>query len=223
MEDFFAIILAQLYSVKLSPEKHLRILIIGLGGGVLTMYCKNWLKNVEIDAVEIDPKIVNVAKDWFGLKEDERTRIYVDDGLKFINKAANDGKKWDIVIIDVNSNDSTSELWGPTPEFIDTELLKNCEAITEDTGIFVMNLLCLSDKIRKSVLGKLALLWPHIFSNKLPKNRNEILFSSKMDRNSLFVKNAFNGKNENLNASDGHAMCLLNEVARTLKEVNNNS
>lgn len=86
-----------------------------------------------------------------------------------------------------------------------------------------MNLLCLSDKIRKSVLEKLAPFWPHIFSNRLPKNRNEILFCSKMDKNSLFVKNPFNGKNENLNSNDGHSMCLLNEVARSFKEVNNNS
>lgn len=86
-----------------------------------------------------------------------------------------------------------------------------------------MNLLCLSEQIRKTVIDKLALLWPHIFSNKLTKNRNEILFCSKLDRNSLFVKSPFNGKNENLNSSNGHSMCLLNEVARTLKEVNNNS
>lgn len=86
-----------------------------------------------------------------------------------------------------------------------------------------MNLLCLSEQIRKSVIDKLALLWPHIFSNKLQKNRNEILFCSKLDRNSLFVKNPFNGKNENLNSNDGHSMSLLNEVARTLKELNNNS
>lgn len=90
---------------------------------------------VEIDAVEIDPKIVNVAKEWFGLKEDEKTRIYIDDGLKFINEASKNGKKWDVVIIDVNSNDPTSELWGPTPEFLENELLKDCRTITEDSGI----------------------------------------------------------------------------------------
>ncbi|CAF0861776.1 unnamed protein product [Brachionus calyciflorus] len=223
LEDFFAIILAQLYSVKLNQDQHLRILIVGLGGGVLAMYCKNWLKNVEIDAVEIDPKIVSVAKEWFGLKEDQSTRVYVEDGLKFINEAAKNNKKWDVVIIDINANDPTSELWGPTKEFLDQDLLKNCKSIVSDSGMFIMNLLCLSETIRKSVLEKLGSFWPHLYSNKLPKNRNEILFCSNLDKNSLFLKNSFTEKNDNLNSKDGHAMCLLNDVAGTFKEVNNNS
>jgi hypothetical protein len=27
-------------------DQHLKILIVGLGGGALTMYCKTWLRNV---------------------------------------------------------------------------------------------------------------------------------------------------------------------------------
>ena len=93
MEDYFLAIMAQLYSIKLQPgHSHLKLLVVGLGGGVLANYCKTWLKGVEIDAVEIDENIVQVAKDWFELKEDNKTRLFVDDGLKFVQEAVNRGK-----------------------------------------------------------------------------------------------------------------------------------
>ena len=47
MEDYFSMILAQLCSLKhLFQAKKLSILLIGLGGGALAMYCKTWLKDV---------------------------------------------------------------------------------------------------------------------------------------------------------------------------------
>lgn len=45
--------------------------------------------------MEIDECIANVAKDWFGLKEDERLRIHIADGLKYIDDAAKAGKSPD--------------------------------------------------------------------------------------------------------------------------------
>ncbi len=48
LEDYFSMMLSFFYSIKLKSEEHLNILIIGLGGGVLAMYCKTWLKNVKI-------------------------------------------------------------------------------------------------------------------------------------------------------------------------------
>ena len=51
------------------------------------------LKKCEIDSVEIDGEIAKAAKDWYGLVEDNRTHVYVEDGLKFIENASKMGKK----------------------------------------------------------------------------------------------------------------------------------
>ena len=72
-------------------DEPLNILIIGLGGGVLAMYCKTWLKNVKIDAVDWDDKVAIMAKNWFGLKEDENLKVHIEDGLKFVSDAAKQG------------------------------------------------------------------------------------------------------------------------------------
>lgn len=46
LEDYISMIMAPLYSVKVDPDQHLDMLIIGLGGGVLANYSKYWLKDV---------------------------------------------------------------------------------------------------------------------------------------------------------------------------------
>ena len=69
------------------------------------------------------------------MSEDDRTRIFVDDGLKFINQAASQNdKKWDIVIIDINSSDPNSDLWGPTKDFLDEKFLNECKTILGESG-----------------------------------------------------------------------------------------
>jgi spermidine synthase len=43
-------------------------------------------------AAEIDPEMVKVATEYFGLKQDERLVVSIGDGLKFISEAAKAGK-----------------------------------------------------------------------------------------------------------------------------------
>ena len=46
---------------------------------------------VHIDVVDVDPAVVDVAKNWFGCVEDERMKLYAQDGLKFITDKAKQG------------------------------------------------------------------------------------------------------------------------------------
>ena len=125
----------------------------------------------EIEAVEIDEEIANAAKDWFGLVEDNRTHIYIEDGLKFIREQLN-RKKWDVVIIDVNNDNPESDLWCPTKDFIEFEFLNNCKSILNDTGVFIVNVICRNDNLKYQIFEKFKLIWPSVFINKLKKSRN---------------------------------------------------
>lgn len=42
--------------------------------------------------VELDPDIVDVAKNWFSLVSDDRMKIHICDGLDFIQNAVNKSK-----------------------------------------------------------------------------------------------------------------------------------
>jgi hypothetical protein len=83
----------------------------------------------------------------------------------------------------------------------------------------VVNLICLNETLKNEILNRIKLNWKNLFVNKLPKNRNEILFCCNQEYEEMFVKNAFNEKNENPNNKDGHSMNLFSEISKTFKKL----
>jgi len=71
-----------------------------LGGGAYS-YPKDYLKRLPtatLDVVEIDPALTDLARKHFALKDDDRLKIYHEDGRIFINDTKN---KYDAVLVDV--------------------------------------------------------------------------------------------------------------------------
>jgi len=70
------------------------MLLIGLGGGSIArrFHEKGW----KVDAVEIDPYVIEIAKEYFGFSEDV-ARVYKMDGRRYLNKCE---KKYDVIILD---------------------------------------------------------------------------------------------------------------------------
>ena len=79
-------------------EEPRRILIVGLGGATLPMFLRKHYPSAEIDIAEIDPDVVNVAKTFFGFREDERMRIHVGDGRQFIENIRQ--PRYDVIFLD---------------------------------------------------------------------------------------------------------------------------
>jgi spermidine synthase len=73
------------------------ILMVGVGGGVLTSYVGHFVPDARIDAVEIDPGVIATAKTWFGVKETEHMRLVESDGRVFLNR---NRKLYDVALID---------------------------------------------------------------------------------------------------------------------------
>jgi len=78
-------------------EEPRRVLVVGLGGGSLPMFLRKHYPAAEIDVAEIDPGVVDVAKQFFGFREDERTRAHVGDGRQFIENVR---QGYDIIFLD---------------------------------------------------------------------------------------------------------------------------
>ena len=64
-----------------APE---RILIVGLGGGVLSSLLRKWYPKAFIDVVEIDRDVIQVAREFFFVNEDPRYRVINGDGRIFV-------------------------------------------------------------------------------------------------------------------------------------------
>jgi len=78
-------------------EKPKRILIVGLGGGSIPNFLHKHYPDTHIDVVDIDPMVVEVAKKYFGFREDKTLRVHVADGRAFIEKCK---KPYDIIFLD---------------------------------------------------------------------------------------------------------------------------
>ena len=78
-------------------EEPRRILVVGLGGGSLPMFLRKHYPAAAIDVAEIDPGVVDVAKQFFGFREDEFTRAHVGDGRQFIENVR---QGYDIIFLD---------------------------------------------------------------------------------------------------------------------------
>ena len=80
-----------------------RILYIGLGGGSAPKRTWRDFPATQLDVVELDPEVVDVAYEYFQVPRDPRLQIEVEDGRRFL--AANEGP-WDAIVIDAFYSDS---------------------------------------------------------------------------------------------------------------------
>ncbi|RVE40119.1 hypothetical protein evm_015231, partial [Chilo suppressalis] len=65
-----------------------------LGGGGLCMFLRKCYEDVEITAVDIDPEMLNVAKEYFQLVTDDRLEVQIKDGMDFLKYEADAGMLW---------------------------------------------------------------------------------------------------------------------------------
>ena len=113
-----------------NPEPS-RILMIGLGGGVLPRFLNTVYPDMAIDVVEVDPRVSQLAQRYFYFKEGPHLRVFEDDGRAFIKKGQG---RYDIVFLDAFKG-------GSVPYHLKTvEFYREiAQALTKD-GILVTNL-----------------------------------------------------------------------------------
>lgn len=77
--------------MMLSPcitETPLALLVVGLGGGSLPVFVHDHFPKSRIEAVEIDPSMLEVATQWFGFSQSDRMKVHIADGLDYITSLA---------------------------------------------------------------------------------------------------------------------------------------
>jgi precorrin-6B methylase 2 len=100
---------------EIDVNKFQNILLLGLGGGnvVKTLHQKFNYKN-SITAIEIDPVIIQVAEDEFGITQTDNLNIICTDAYDFVMNSKMD---FDFIIVDLFLDDTipekffTNEFW----------------------------------------------------------------------------------------------------------------
>lgn len=80
------------------------VAFIGLGGGSLPKKYRRDYPSLRIDVAEIDPEVVDVAKRFFGFREDDRLRVATEDGRVFLTRRRD--AQYDYVFVDAYYSDA---------------------------------------------------------------------------------------------------------------------
>lgn len=74
-----------------------KVLEIGLGGGRLASYLHDYVAGLDMTCAELDPGVVELAQDYFGVTQGPRLRIVPQDGRIFARRTRD---VYDIILVD---------------------------------------------------------------------------------------------------------------------------
>jgi spermidine synthase len=111
-----------------------KLLVLGMGAGGSIQATRAVAPEIEIDAVEIDPEVVRVAGEFFGLPQsDAKLRVHIADARPWLAESAAD-RKFDLVHIDLFQGGPYVPFYLTTVEFF--QLVRS--RMTED-GVLMVN------------------------------------------------------------------------------------
>ncbi|XP_040840190.1 eEF1A lysine and N-terminal methyltransferase isoform X3 [Ochotona curzoniae] len=171
--------LALLRNPELLLETPLALLVVGLGGGSLPLFIHDHFPKCCIDAVEIDPSMLEVATQWFGFSQSDRMKVHIADGLDYITSLAGGGgarPRYDVIMFDVDSKDPTLGMSCPPAAFVDQPFLQKVKSILSPEGVFILNLVCRDMGLKDSVLARIKAVFPLLYVRRIEDEVNEILF-----------------------------------------------
>jgi spermidine synthase len=110
------------------------VLFIGVGGGTGPTRFAHDYPGISIDAVDVDPVVLEVAGEYFGLEAGPRLRLHAADGRAFLRRST---EKYDAIVIDAYSQNR----YGSTiPAHLTTkEFFEECRDRLAPGGIIVFN------------------------------------------------------------------------------------
>ena len=167
-----------------------KMLIIGLGGGSIPKKLQKEFPSLEVDVVEIDPEVIQMAKNHFNVRDGKNLRLHAQDGRLFLNRTTH---QYDIILIDAYYSDAMP-FHLATREFFELAQRK-----LTPNGIIIANLISAvtgpSGKIVRAFVKTQRRIFPqtYVFAARRPDNvsvdtiQNVIVIATK-DNQRLDIK-----------------------------------
>lgn len=111
-----------------------RVLLVGLGGGSLVKFLLAACPEAHIEAVEINPEVVEVARNYFHLPDEQRLLITLAPGEEVIAQRLAAGGSYDLLLLDAFDDN------GPARALLADQALRRCRRLLTPHGVFAMNL-----------------------------------------------------------------------------------
>lgn len=185
-----------------SSLQMVKVIIVGLGAGLLPMFLHKHMPFGEIEVMELDPVIGDLARCHFGFVEDERMKLCIGDGLTVVNERPNAGDKnghllsescdlrkeytadgsgqggfFHILIIDADSEDPSSGMSCPPAEFLEESFLSAVRRRLCEGGMLVINLVARAKAPHITVPEKLKKVFAEVYTLEVDEDVNRVLFA----------------------------------------------
>ncbi|MBM3324285.1 MAG: hypothetical protein FJY66_01310 [Calditrichaeota bacterium] len=133
--------------VNLFRGHNRKVLVIGIAGGAIPIFLER--QGFEVTAVDIDPVVVKLAREYMGL-EKFRGEVVIEDARTFLHRT---DEKYGAIVLDAFSADA------PPFHLSTLEAFAACKEHLDDDGVLVMNYICATaPDERKPLAGILASL-----------------------------------------------------------------
>jgi spermidine synthase len=132
-----------------------KTLMFGGAGYSYPKYFLERYKDATIDVVEIDPKVTELAKEYFRLKDDPRLTIYHEDGRVYLNKTK---EKYDVIYGDAFTSHYSLPYQLTTKEAIQEEY-----NVLNDNGLVVLNIISALEGGKSDFLKAEYITYKNIF------------------------------------------------------------
>lgn len=155
----------------LDPTNVEKIAILGLAGGTTARQASLAYPDAQVDGWEIDPDIIRVGEEWFGMD------------LPNLNAVAEDAR-WGIshseTLYDVISIDAYRPPYIP-PHMVTVEFFAEVAKHLTDKGAIAINVGRSPDdrSLLNAMTSTVAVIFPNVFVMDIPDSYNSVLFATK--------------------------------------------
>jgi len=159
------------YAFRPQQEK---VLIVGLGGGSMVHFLRNYDPELMIDVVEIDPKIVSIADQYFGVRSGANVKIMAVDGFEYLSKTTS---KYDVIYMDAFLKPSAQTDATGVPLAMKTaQFYKQVQAALKPNGLVAFNLNPHSRTAEDATAIEDA--FPQVYSFNIPRGSGHVTIAS---------------------------------------------
>ena len=151
------------------------VLMIGLGGGSTQRAYQYYYPDVNVDTVELDSKVIKIAKEYFKVSESETHKLHNMDGRLYLRRSK---KKFDVIIMDAY----TSNRYGSFIPFhlATKEFFQMASDHLTDNGVVAYNVIGQMHGWRSDIMGALYKTMNEVFPQVY-------LFPSKTSQNVVMI------------------------------------
>jgi spermidine synthase len=154
------------------------VLMIGLGGGSAQRAFAHYYPDLTLQTVEIDPAVLQVARDYFEFKETPRQQVAVSDGRVFLRRSQ---ARYDLIVLDAYVE---GRYGSSIPQHLATkEFFELVRDHLSTNGVMAYNVIGSPRNFRADLIGAIhrtiSTAFPQVYVFQAVSSQNVVLIATR--------------------------------------------